>query len=104
MKNDEMKTFVENLQTKIGNEASALIQDDLAILISDTNNTNKTIEDKDKEIITLNERNENLQKVNSNLFQQVGIGKEETKPKQETEPSEPFSFKTVFDEKGNFIK
>lgn len=110
MKKEELLELSNRIQEKIGKEASALIQDDLGILITDNETTNSLIMEKEAEISKEKSLNENLIKANSSLFQQVGnqgtsaLNKE---PKvEEEQPKKPtsFSIKDCFDEKGNFIK
>lgn len=104
MTNQDMQKLTNDIQEKLGKDNSALISDVLGTLITDTENMNKTIENKDKEITDLKTRNDNLLTVNANLLLQVPMAKEEdTKPTNE-DKKEPFDFRTVFDEKGNFKK
>lgn len=101
MKNDKMEELTNKIQEKIGEEASNLILDDIAMLLTDTQNTNKEIEAKDKEIEKLKQDKETLQKVNGNLLQQVSMADEEPKNEPKEEPK-IIDFRTAFDEKGNF--
>lgn len=104
MTNQEMQKLTNDIQEKLGKDNSALISDVLGTLITDTENMNKAIENKEKEITDLKTRNDNLLTVNANLLLQVPMAKEEeTKPNTE-EKKEPFDFRSVFDEKGNFKK
>lgn len=110
MQTDKFNQLIDGVKEKLGEENTALISDDLAILISDNTQTNKDLEDRDKQINTLKQDKENLIKTNGNLLQQVSVGKEEdfsfnqNKQKENEEKKEPFSFKKQFDEKGNFIE
>ena len=112
MKKEELIKLSNRIQEKIGKEASALIQDDLGILITDNETTNSLIMAKEAEISKEKSLNENLIKANSSLFQQVGnqgssvLNKnkpEETEEKPKI-TTENFSIKDCFDSKGNFIK
>lgn len=103
MKNPEYQTKLNEIQEKIGQDASALIMDDIAILLTDNQNMNQSIEDKDKEIANLKKRNESLMNVNANLLQQVPMGtEEELKPNEPEKKKESFDFRSVFDEKRKF--
>lgn len=105
MKNNEMETFTNTLREKLGEENSALIADDLGTLITDNSTMNSTLESKDKEIEQLRKTNENLIKVNGNLLQQVSMGEDtQSFSKKEENEKKPFSFKSAFDDKGNFIE
>lgn len=105
MKNEEMQKFTNTLREKLGEENSALIADDLGTLITDTSNMNSMLEKQTSTINELKADKENLIKVNGNLLQQVSMGEDFTpnNSKKEEKEKEPFSFKSVFDEKGNFI-
>lgn len=110
MKKEELLELSNRIQEKIGKEASALIQDDLGILITDNETTNSLIMEKEAEISKEKSLNENLIKANSSLFQQVGnqgtsaLNKEPKEVVEEPKKPKSFSIKDCFDEKGNFIK
>lgn len=96
---------MNEIQEKIGQDASSLIMDDIGLLLSDNKQMNETISEKNTENENLKKTNETLQMVNGNLLKQVGMI-EDTKlndNKTEEKPKE-FDFRTVFDEKGNFKK
>lgn len=106
MKKEEMETLTSGMQTKLGNETSALINDDLATIILENERMNNEITKRDKEISKLNQDKEKLILTNNQLFQQVAMGKENDLAdsfSKEEPKKEPFSLKNVFDEKGNFI-
>lgn len=103
MKNSEFQDTMNKMQEKMGQEASSLVMDDIAMLLTDNQTMNKTIEDKDKEIKDLKKRNESLMNVNASLLQQVPMGTEDDlKPNEPEAPKQPFDFRTVFDEKRKF--
>ncbi len=106
MKQDEMKKLTDSIQEKIGKDASALIADDLGILITDNAQMNTNIENRESEIDKLKQDKENLITTNGNLLQQIGMGEEQPLHKKETIEEKPkvFSFKTAFDDKGRFKK
>ncbi len=60
------------------------------------------MQNKDNEITKLKQTNENLLKVNANLFQQVGVEDNTIKNKNNETNEKKFSLKDAFDEKGNF--
>ena len=101
MKNQDYENIINGIRTKVGDEMSALIADDLTTLISDNSNMNSQIENKDKEIDKLKSDKENLIKANGNLFQQITMGEEK---EEKEKPEEEFSFYDMFDDNGNFIK
>lgn len=103
MKAEDYQNKMNQIQEKIGKDASALILDDIATLITDNQNMNKELESKDEQIGNLKKTNETLQTVNGNLLQQVAMGDDtNTNNTEENKKKEPFDFRTCFDEKGNF--
>lgn len=105
MKKEEMETLTKGIQKKLGKEASALINDDLATIVLDNTSMNTELDTRQTKIDTLEKDKENLIMTNNRLFQQVSIGEETTPTKEKEEKKkEKFSFKSAFDEKGNFIE
>lgn len=106
MKKEEHEKIISSIQEKAGDEVSGVIADDLGLLITDNSQMLDTIEKQNKRIETLEKQNSNLVAVNGNLLQQVGMGEDDDDKrfnKKEEEKKEPFNYKSVFDEKGNFI-
>ena len=101
MKNEDYENLINGIRTKVGDEMSALIADDLTTLITDNSSMNNEIANKNSEIDKLKNDKENLIKANGNLFQQITMGEEK---KKKEDPEEEFSFYDMFDENGNFIK
>lgn len=102
MNNKDFQNLTNNMTEKLGKENSALIGDFLGTMISDNNEMNKTIQNKDKEIEKLQKTNEMLTQANGQLLQQVAMGYEEPEKEKEPEEKKPFNFNSVFDEHGNF--
>ena len=89
---------------KIGDEASGLILDDVAIFLSDNENMNKKLEEDELTIADLKKRNETLQRVNGNLLQQVAVQPEKKVENEFVEKAKPtFDMRSVFDKNGNFL-
>lgn len=107
MKKEEHNKIISSIQEKAGDKVSGVIADDLGLLITDNSNMLELIEKQNKKIENLEQQNNNLIKVNGNLLQQVGMDEfDEDKSFKNKEPEkskEPFNFKSVFDENGNFI-
>lgn len=103
MKNEDLTKITNAIQEKLGKEHSGTIADDLGKIISDNTNTNKIIEQKDKEIEKLKSTNEMLAIANGQLLQQVGMGEdpEDDKKTNENEPK-VINFLDSFDGKGGF--
>lgn len=99
MTNKDLEEKLNSMQEKIGEEASNLILDDIALLINDNKMMNDTLSQKDEKIKTLEKRNENLQTVNGNLLQQVSIVKEPEKENLNENKPSFIDLRSVFDEK-----
>lgn len=108
MKKEDFDNLTKSMQEKLGKEASAKIADDIGKLITDNTQMNNEISKRDNEINKLKQDKENLIATNSSLLQQVGMSTEDfstsKKPKEDEVEKKPFSFKSCFDEKGNFKK
>ena len=105
MKKEDFEKLTNGMQEKLGKENSSLIADDIGTLITDNNLMLSQIEKQQEEINKLKTDKENLINTNGNLLQQISMGVDEPKNKVEKEKTpEKFSFKSCFDEKGNFIK
>lgn len=103
MTREEHEKVINSIKEKLGDDSTGLIADDIGLLISDNMAMNETIGKKETEITRLKNDKDLLIKTNGNLLLQVGMGEEEqeVKPEQEIK-KEAFSFKSIFDEKGNF--
>lgn len=94
---------INSIQEKLGKDSSSLILDDIGVLLTDNQNVNNELENKDKEIEKYKKLTETLQNVNANLLKQVPMGEEEyNKPKENNENPKDFDYKSVFDEKRKF--
>lgn len=105
MKKEEQQKLFKGIEKKIGKDNYSKIADDIGVLITDNENMNNTISNKDTEIKELKNTNELLITANGNLLQQVGMG-EEPKKDEDDDPNKgqpKISLKSAFDEKGNFI-
>ena len=104
MKSSDFEKTINSIQEKIGEEASSLILDDIGILLTDNKKVNEELTSRDEEITKLKKDKETLQRVNSNLLQQIPMGEEtDLKPENKIEEKrKPLDFRTVFDEKRKF--
>ena len=102
----EFEKLTKSIQDKLGKENTSLIADDLGKLITDNATMNETLKQKDEQISKLKQDKEVLITTNGNLLQQVAMGDEGSltnkKEQNDEEPSKPFDYRSVFDEKGNF--
>lgn len=104
MKTDLLEQITSSIQSKLGEENSALIADDIGQLIASNSQTLKDIQTMENKISSLESRNEKLVIANGNLLQQVPMSSEPKAPSTEPEVKKSFSFKDCFDSKGNFKK
>ena len=103
MKEKDFQELINNMQTKLGEEASGLIADDLGMLISDNKATNDTAAKYQDEIKMLRDQKEKLIATNGNLLQQISFGVEEqTKEEVKEEPRKHIDFREFIDASGNF--
>lgn len=98
--------ITNSIKTKLGDDNVALIGDDLGMLITENNKSVNTINDLNKELATLKDKNNLLTSANSRLLSQIPMEKEESKTQEEKEESKPkeFTLKDLFDSKGHFKK
>lgn len=102
MKAEDFEKLTKSIQKKLGQEQSSLINDDLATMVLDNKSMNEEIVKHQETITTLKKDKDDLIMTNNRLFQQVAIG-EEVKAEEKQEDKKPFNFRSVFDDKGNFI-
>lgn len=103
MKEKEFNELINNMQSKLGEEASGLIADDLGMLISDNKAVNDTESKYQDEIKMLRDQKEKLIATNGNLLQQISFGVEEqTKEEVKEEPRKHIDFREFIDASGNF--
>lgn len=98
----EIEEITNSIKTKLGEEASGKIADDIANLLIYDKNKNDKIKEDEQKIQTLNNDKDLLVKANANLLGKIPMGKEgddefESKP----EAKKPFDYRTIF-ENGKF--
>lgn len=103
MKEKDFQELINNMQSKLGEEASGLIADDLGMLISDNKAVNDSEVKYQDEIRNLKDQKEKLIATNGNLLQQISFGVEEqTKEEVKEEPRKHIDFRDFIDSNGNF--
>lgn len=106
MDNKDLEDITNSIKSKLGEEATALIADDLGTLITKNTLIHDNLVSKDNEITKLKDDKEKLVIANGNLLQQVPMSnpssKEDKEEKQEDYSN--FNFRSLFDEKGRFKK
>lgn len=100
----DFESVRKSISDKIGEEATALISDDFATMMTIEKSFNDSLESITKERDSLKDRNEKLINANANLLLKVGTEVSEPKKVEDVEDDKPFNFSSVFDEKGNFKK
>ena len=105
MKEEDIKQITDSIKEKLGEETYATISDDIGILFTKNTEVQNQIVELNENVNGLTEKNSKLASANASLLQQVPMGLDNSKPSQiDEEPKEPFNFKSLFDEKGNFKK
>lgn len=104
MKEEDITKISESIKEKLGEEATALIADDLGILITQNKEVQDMLEKQEKEITTLKDTNEKLVLANGNLLKQVPMAPAEEKNPENTSVKKSFNFSEMFDKHGNFKK
>lgn len=105
MKEEELKAITDSITSKLGEETSALIADDIGKLITNNSNTLTNINNLNKEISILKDTNQKLVSANGSLLQQIPMSTATPKKEvvEEIEEKKSFNFRDFFDSKGNFI-
>lgn len=104
MNKEDFEKLTNSMQEKLGKENSGIIADDIGNLLSYNNTMLSQIDKQEKEIEKLKQDKENLITANGNLLQQVSMGLDKKELKKEQEKPKKFSFRSCFDDKGNFLK
>ena len=103
MDGKQLHELTESMSNKLGEENSAMIADDMGLIMTGFENMNNQISERDKRIKELEEDKAKLVASNGNLLRQIPVMKEDTEEKEEV-AKKPFNFKDAFDAKGNFKK
>lgn len=105
MKEEDIKQITESIKTKLGEETYGTISDDIGILFTKNTEVQNQIVELNNDKDDLTEKVSKLTSANASLLNQIPRGIDDSKPVQiDEEPKEPFNFKSLFDEKGNFKK
>lgn len=104
MSDEELTKFIDGLQDKLGKENSAMIADDLGVLISSNAETQKALRARDEKIEKLRERNEKLILANGNLLKQIPAEDSVSETPKEQAPKKSINLMDAFDAHGRFIK
>ena len=103
MTEEELNKINDSIKGKIGDEAFAMIGDDLGTIITGREVMEKDIHDRDSEIADLKSKNEKLVAANAQLFKQIPVGHTRSRAEDDEEsPYKNISLKDAFDANGNF--
>lgn len=103
MTEDDLNTINNSIKEKIGDEAFAMIGDDLGKIITARESMEKEIKTRDDTILDLKSKNEKLVDANASLFKQIPVASsEEVKEEVQDIKFDDLDFRDVLDEKGNF--
>lgn len=106
MTDEEFIKITDSLTEKLGADNSALIADDIGLLINGNTNAQNALHEKDEEIARLKANNEKLILANGNLLKQIPVEKHEDKPHgnvgESEEVKKEFSWNQIFDASGKF--
>lgn len=102
MTEEELSKINDNIKDKIGEEAFAMIGDDLGTIITGREVMEQTIKERDESIADLKSKNEKLVAANAQLFKQIPVGHNSRETDEEESPTKNISLKDCFDANGNF--
>ena len=71
MKNEDLEVITSTIKETLGDDATAQIADSLGLLITENNKVQSTLQEQEKEIQSLKEKNERLVAANANLFMAI---------------------------------
>lgn len=100
---EEFSNKIDSVREKIGEEASAMVSEDLLATLAEYNNTFDEYEKVLEENGKLKEDKEELLKVNGKLYQKIGFEDKEEKEEKEDDDEEKIEISDVINEKGELI-
>ena len=105
MSDDELTKIIDGMQEKLGAENSAIIADDLGILISGNAEAQKRSKAQDERIKQLTAHNEKLILANGNLLKQMPVEHSEPVDRRDDNdaPKRRINLNDAFDAHGRFI-
>lgn len=107
MTDEELLKITNSIEEKLGKENSAVIADDIGLLMTGNAKAQKTLRDKESEISELKAKNEKLVLANGNLLKQVPQESETSvnRPKDEDNSKEShINLSEAFDKSGRFTR
>lgn len=108
MTDEELLKITNSIEEKLGKENSAVIADDIGLLMTGNAKAQKTLQDRESEISELKAKNEKLVLANGNLLKQVpqeSVTSVNNRPKGETNSEEShINLSDAFDKSGRFVR
>ena len=106
MNSKTLDEITDSIKNKLGDENFSIIGDDIGMLITENNKSINTIDELNKNVSELKNKNDLLVSANSRLLSQIPMEKEEKQEQEQKSESKPkeFSLKDLFDSKGHFKK
>ena len=108
MTDEEFLKITDSMADKLGKDNSALIADDIGLLINGNTSAQNALREKDEEIARLKANNEKLVLANGNLLKQIPVERHDDAPRgtvdnsSNAEVKEEFSWNQIFDSHGRF--
>ena len=99
MDGNKLRELTESMSAKLGEDKSAMIADDMGLIMTGFENMNNQISERDKRIKELEEDKAKLVASNGNLLRQIPVMKDEEEPEEKDVAKKPFNFKDAFDAK-----
>lgn len=106
MTDEELLKITNSIEEKLGKENSAVIADDIGLLMTGNAKAQKTLQERESEISELKAKNEKLVLANGNLLKQVPQESEtsvKSRPKDENSEDVKINLSDAFDKSGRFI-
>lgn len=102
MTDEELLKITSSIEEKLG-DSSAIISDDLGLLITGNSQSQKMLQQKEEEIAKLKSTNEKLVLANGNLLKQIPMESKGVAPRNSSEVEEKeIDLSSAFDARGNF--
>ncbi len=103
MTDEDLIKITDSMQEKLGADSSALIADDIGLLITGNANSQQALRERDDEIARLKADKEKLIIANGNLLKQVPVEhKNSTEVDTKSEEVTNLNIADAFDANGNF--
>lgn len=103
MDDNKILELTSKIESTLGAENFATISDTIGEILTGNSLNMKALEDRDKEIDTLKDKNEKLVSANGALLQKIPVGEMKKPVEKSEEKPNKINLKSAFDKNGNFI-